>query len=233
MKLTNYFTKYERFLWLFSVLIIISSFVYFDTNNYFILIASLIGITSLIFCAKGNPFGQFLIIIFSILYGYISYTFSYYGEMLTYLGMTLPMAALSLISWLKNPYGDNRSEVKIETISMKEVGLMVTLTGIVTFFFYFILKYFNTSNLFFSTVSIATSFMAVYLTYKRSSFYALAYATNDLVLVILWYLASLSNPMYISVVICFCMFFINDVYGYINWKKMKRSQSNGSVKNFV
>ena len=102
---------------------------------------------------------------------------------------------------------------------------MVILTIIVTFFFYFILKFFNTSNLFISTISIATSFMAVYLTYKRSSFYALAYATNDLVLVILWYLASLSNPMYISVVICFCIFFINDVYGYINWKKMKLSQS--------
>ncbi len=42
-------------------------------------------------------------IIFSLLYGIISYTFSYYGEMITYLGMTMPMAVFALISWLRNP----------------------------------------------------------------------------------------------------------------------------------
>lgn len=225
MNLLNYFTRYEKFLWFCSVFIIISSFIYFDTGNYFILAASLIGITSLIFCAKGNAIGQLLMIIFSLLYGYISYTFHYYGEMLTYLGMTLPMATLSFITWLKNPYEDNNNEVKIERLTAKEVGFMIFLTLIVTVVFYFILDFFNTSNLFFSTVSIATSFAAVYLTYKRSSFYALAYAANDLVLIILWYLASLDNPMYISVIICFGIFFINDVYGYINWKKMQLSQS--------
>lgn len=225
MKLIRNFTRYEILLWVCSVFIIISSFIYFDTNNYFILTASLIGITSLIFCAKGNAIGQLLMIIFSLLYGYISYTFDYYGEMLTYLGMTLPMAILSLITWLKNPYEDNNNEVKIETLTIKEVRFMIFLTIIVTFIFYFILEFFNTSNLFFSTISITTSFIAVYLTYKRSSFYALAYAANDLVLIILWYLASLDNSMYISVVICFCIFFINDVYGYMNWKKMKLLQS--------
>ena len=139
MKLTNYFTRYEIFLWICSVFIIISSFIYFDTNNYFVLTASLIGVTSLIFCAKGNAIGQLLMVIFSLLYGYISYTFNYYGEMLTYLGMTLPMAILSLITWLKNPYEDNNNEVKIETLSVKEVRFMMFLTIIVTFIFYFIL----------------------------------------------------------------------------------------------
>lgn len=225
MKLLNYFTRYERFLWVCSVFIIISSFIYFDTRNYFILAASLIGITSLIFCAKGNAIGQLLMIIFSLLYGYISYTFHYYGEMLTYLGMTLPMAVLSLITWVKNPYGDSSNEVKIETLRRKEIRFMMFLTIIVTLIFYFVLKFFDTANLFFSTISIATSFIAVYLTYKRSSVYALAYAANDLVLIILWYLASLDNSVYSSVVICFCIFFINDVYGYVNWKKMKLLQS--------
>lgn len=73
------------------------------------LIASLIGVPSLIFCAKGNPVGQILMIVFSILYGIISYGFAYYGEMITYLGMTLPMAVFSLVSWLRNPYEDKPS----------------------------------------------------------------------------------------------------------------------------
>lgn len=31
-------------------------------------------------------------VLFSLLYGIISYAFAYYGEMITYLGMTMPMA---------------------------------------------------------------------------------------------------------------------------------------------
>ena len=37
------------------------------------------------------------------MYGAISYTFAYYGEMITYLGMTMPMAVFALISWNAQP----------------------------------------------------------------------------------------------------------------------------------
>lgn len=111
MNLKSYFTKTEWLLWLSSVILIVFAFFLFDGKSYLTLTASLIGVTSLIFNAKGNPFGQLLMVIFSILYGIISYTFSYYGEMITYLGMTMPMAMLALISWLRHPYKDNKSEV--------------------------------------------------------------------------------------------------------------------------
>ena len=114
--LTNYFTKKEIALWASSVILIVISFLLFDRGNYLTLIASLIGVTSLIFSAKGNPLGQLLMVFFSIMYGVISYTFAYYGEMVTYLGMTLPMAVFALISWLRNPYNGNRSEVKVNNI---------------------------------------------------------------------------------------------------------------------
>lgn len=106
-KLLNYFSKTEIILWSVSTLLIIISFFIFDRENYLTLLASLIGVTSLIFNAKGNPVGQLLMVIFSILYGIISYSFSYYGEMITYLGMTMPMAVFALISWLRNPYNGN------------------------------------------------------------------------------------------------------------------------------
>lgn len=94
----DYFSKSEIVLWSSSVMVIIISFCVFDRINYMTLCASLIGVTSLIFNAKGNPFGQLLMVVFSLLYGIISYTFSYYGEMITYLGMTMPMAIFALIS---------------------------------------------------------------------------------------------------------------------------------------
>lgn len=224
-KLLNYFSKLEFILWSSSVLLTIVSFLAFDRTNYMTLIASLIGVTSLIFSAKGNPFGQVLMIVFSLLYGIISYTFNYYGEMLTYLGMTMPMAIFALISWLRNPYNGNKAEVKVNSISNTEQILMWLATAIVTIAFYFILAYFNTANIIPSTISVTTSFLAVYLTFRRNPFFALAYAANDMVLIILWVLASITDIHYVSVVVCFVAFLINDIYGFISWQKMKKRQA--------
>jgi len=224
MKIFKYFLRIELILWFSSLLFITLSFCIFDRNNYLTLLASLLGATALIFCAKGNPIGQFLIIIFGLLYAYISYTFSYYGEMVTYLAMTAPSALASLISWLKNPYNGNKAEVKVNSISKKETIFMLFLSIIVTIIFYFVLRYFKTANLIPSTISITTSFIAVYLTFRRSAFYALAYAANDVILIILWILATITNLSYLSVVICFITFLINDLYGFFNWIKMKKRQ---------
>lgn len=222
--LLNYFTKAEIQLWSISVILIFVSFIIFDRESILTLIASLIGVTSLIFNAKGNPFGQFLMVVFSVLYGIISFTFSYYGEMITYLGMTAPMAVFALISWIKNPYDGNKAEVKVNRLKKKEIVFMLLLTAVITFIFYFILAAFNTANLIPSTISVTTSFLAVYLTFRRSAFYAVAYAANDVVLITLWLMAALSNIAYLSVVICFVIFLINDVYGFINWSKMQKRQ---------
>lgn len=224
-KLWTYFSKMERILWSASVLLIVVSFCLFDRENYLTLFASLIGVTSLIFNAKGNPVGQGLMIVFSLLYGAISYTFSYYGEMITYLGMTMPMAVFALITWLKNPYQGNRAEVKVNSIGKGELVALCLLTAAVTAAFYFLLQAFHTANIIPSTISVTTSFLAVYLTFRRSPFFALAYAANDLVLIVLWTMASVADIRYLSVVVCFLAFLCNDVYGYVSWQRMKRRQA--------
>jgi len=223
----KYFSKFEIGLWCSSVALILISFFIFDKSGYLTLTASLIGVTSLIFAAKGNPISQALMIIFSSLYGIISYTFNYYGEMITYLGMTGPMAVFALVSWLRNPYKGKKSEVRVNKISRKEIIFMLILTAAVTAVFYFILEYFSTANIIPSTISVTTSFIAVYLTFRRSAYYALAYAANDIVLIILWILAALSDISYISVIICFVVFLVNDLYGFISWKRMSARQNKG------
>ena len=223
-KLLSYFTKGELTLWGASTALILLSFLAFDRANYMTLTASMVGATSLIFNAKGNPIGQALMILFSLLYGLISYTFSYFGEMITYLGMTGPMALFALITWLRNPFGGNRAEVAVNRLKPFENYLMIVLTTVVTIGFYFILEAFDTANIIPSTLSVATSFIAVYLTFRRSPYFALAYAANDVVLIVLWAMASLENITYISVLICFVMFLFNDLYGFVNWKRMEKRQ---------
>lgn len=223
-KLFKSLSRFELCLWMFSVITVIVSFLLAGNFNPLTLISSLIGVTSLIFIAKGYVIGQSLMVIFGLIYSIISLQFCYYGEMITYLGMTAPIALMSAISWHKHPYKSS-SEVTVNGLNILHKILLVVLTLLVTCVFYYILKAFNTPNLFFSTVSIATSFAASYLALMRSPVYAIAYAANDIVLIVLWILASMENTSYIPVIICFAIFFINDLYGFASWQKMKIRQS--------
>ena len=225
----HYFTKAELALWICSVALIVIAFCIWDRVNFLTLAASLIGVTSLIFCAKGNPVGQVLIIVFAVLYGIISWMVAYYGEMITYLGMTAPMAVYALIVWLKHPFAGKRSEVKVNRLRAREYFIMALIAAAVTVVFYFILEAFHTANLIPGTISVTTSFVAVYLTARRSPFYALAYAANDVVLIVLWSMAAAADPSCLSVVICFCVFLVNDLYGFVNWMRMQRRQAHAEA----
>lgn len=228
MKIRNPFktlSKFELGLWISSLILITISFVMGAKFDFLVLIASLIGATALIFVAKGDPLGQILTVVFALVYSIISYRFHYFGEMITYLGMTSPMAILAAIEWFKNPFEQGKAEVEIKKLSRKSCVILWILTLLVTVIFYFILKAFDTPNLFMSTVSITTSFLASALTFLRSPFYALAYAGNDVVLIVLWILASMVDASYIPMIVCFVIFLINDSYGFINWRRMKKRQN--------
>jgi len=213
-------TVFERRLWFGSVVLIVLSFLLSGKPDLWSLAASLTGATALIFVARGEPFGQLLCIVFALLYGCISLRFRYYGEMITYVGMSAPMAAASLISWLKNPFEQGKSQVRVGTVSVLHWLLLIVATMAVTIGFYFILNYFDTPNLVLSTVSIATSFLAVGLTFLRSPAYALAYAANDAVLIGLWVLAGVWDRSCIPMITCFVIFLVNDIYGYRCWRRL-------------
>ena len=223
-KILGYFNLFEWLLWLGGITAITVTFFACKNTQYLYLCGSLLGATALIFVSKGNVIGQILTVIFSVFYGFVSYGFRYYGEMITYLCMTAPIAIVAVISWLRHPYKDKKTEVEVNAISKRE-WLIVFLVGIaVTALFYFVLKAFNTQSLILSTVSVLTSFLAVYLTVRRSPFYAITYACNDIVLIALWTIAYLQNAQYLPMIICFVVFFVNDTYGFFYWRKMSNRQ---------
>ena len=211
-------TKKEWILWMGSLAIVILSNLLSTDIDVLTLVSACVGITSLIFAAKGNVWAQILMVIFSILYGLISWQFRYWGEMITYIGMTMPMAVWSMITWIKNP-SESGQEVAIQKLTRKHVAGIAAAGLVVTAVFYMILKALDTPNILFSTISITTSFLAASLTMLRSSYYALGYASNDIILIVMWVLASIENPAYIPVVVNFIIFFFNDMYGFVSWKR--------------
>lgn len=146
------------------------------------------------------------------------------------MGMTAPMSLFALISWLKNPFEKSKkSQVKVSSLTKKGLVGGLLLTAVVTFIFFFILNALGTANLVPSTISVATSFFAAYLTFLRTPYFPLAYAANDVVLIVMWIMASATDKLYISVIICFIVFLVNDLYGYISWKRMEKRQKAKSV----
>ena len=216
-------TRFERGLWLTSVIVVAGTYIGFQAGDALSLIASLIGVTALIFVAKGHVLGQVLTIVFAVFYGVISWAFRYYGEVITYLCMSAPMAAVALVTWLRNPYKDS-AEVTVNRLNARQWAVMLLATAVVTGAFYFILRALGNAALAVSTLSITTSFLASYLTAMRSPYYALAYAANDLVLIVLWVIAALADISSVPMVACFVMFFANDLYGFVSWKRMEKRQ---------
>lgn len=216
--------RHEWVLWAVSLVVVLLSNIAAGEFDSVTLLATVLGVTALIFVARGDVWGQILSVIFSILYAVGSYRFHYYGEMITYLGMSMPIAALSVISWLRHPYEKDKNEVKIRKLSKLQTLLLIIVTAAVTVLFYFILKALDTPNLLFSTISITTSFFAASLLLLRNSYYAVAYAANDIVLIILWTLAAIEDITYLPMIACFVMFLANDMYGFISWKKRERVQ---------
>ena len=216
-------TRFEAGLWMTSIAVVAGTYIGFQSEDWLSLTAALIGVTALIFVAKGHALGQVLTIVFAVFYGVISWGFRYYGEMITYLGMSAPMAAVALVTWLRNPYRDS-AEVTVRRLNARDWCVLLLASAVVTAVFWFILRAMGNAALAVSTLSVTTSFLASALTAMRSPYYALAYAANDLVLIVLWVIAAAADLSCVPMTACFVMFFANDLYGFFSWKRMEKRQ---------
>lgn len=216
--------RQERYILFSSLLLIVLSFGIGGAEHVLIPINSVIGATALIYMAKGHPLGQLLTVVFALGYGYSSWALHYYSEMITYLLMSAPIAAVSFVTWLRHPYTQGQPQVAVHTLTRRQIMGLCFFTPLVTAIFYFVLRWLHTPYLTLSTVSVATSFAAALLTLLRSPFYAMAYAVNDIVLILLWGLAVWKDLSYLPMVCCFFIFLCNDSYAFYCWQRRKKAQ---------
>ena len=207
---------------------IIIAFLIPDEKEYLNLITSLVGVTCVFFIAKGKIFGQIVGIIYAIVYGLISYFHNLYGEVFLAFVFYAPLAIIGVIEWAKNQYQDT-NVVTITKMSKKDYILASTITIVMTTIAFFVLRALNTQSLIVSTISIATSTMAGYFSIKRSPLYAICYFLNDSVLIIMWSIEANLSISSLPMVISFITFVINDLYGFINWLRLRKKQSENSI----
>lgn len=159
-------TWFEKIL-LFGSIILVSSVSFIFRSDFMTAVTSLVGIATALLLAKGKVAGQFFGVAIVILYSFVSFQNRYYGEMIIYTFIMLPLYIVGIVSWMKNRNKETK-RVEPNTISKKEWILIFCISIIFFIGFYYLLKHFNTSELFWSTLSIIGSMYAVYLVARRS-----------------------------------------------------------------
>lgn len=224
--ISNYFKDWNLFekLYLFvGILVgILTSIIFIGT-----VIDSLYTITYLttaILMSKGKVESYFVGFFSVFFYGIVSYNQGYYGELLITIFLTFPIMIIGIISWLRHQ--DKEDDVVIiNTLSKKEIILVIGSQLFLFWVYYFLLKMFNTDLLILSSCSIVTSVLASYFEARRSELSLFCYIANDLILITLWIIPIIKgNTTLISVLVGPILLLINDIYGSYNWKKLKNKQ---------
>lgn len=223
-------TKAEWALWICSLVAVsaaaaVSFSLFPDSADWLTLAASLAGVTSLVFLAKADVWGQILSIAFNITYALAAFNNRFYGETILYFCLHLPTAVCTLIVWIRNRFRKEDTVIKIEKTSPLKTLTVCILGAGVTAGAYFLLKHLNTDSLALSAVSVYTSFVAISLMVLRSPYYALVYAANDIVLIVLWTISAIAAPANAVMVVCFVAYLANDLYALYNWRRIRRSQA--------
>lgn len=223
-KLFRGWTKFEIIFLIISLSAITICFLFNEDKNVLSLVTSLLGVIVVLTGAKGLIVSPFINIFYNILYIIISISQKYYGEVLIYVFLMMPLHITTLISWLKNKSNKDSNVVSVNKLNRKEYMVLGLVTVLVTFMFYYILKLLNTNELMISTISLTASLVASYLMLRRSSNYAIAFVINDVILITLWGIACVNDISLLPMVVTFMVFFVNDIYGFISWKKREKEQ---------
>ena len=216
-------TKFEKVL-LFSSVILVGLVGIIFKAEILTTICSIVGITTALLLAKGKNLGQIFGLLIVALYSVVSFKNKYYGEVIIYLCIMLPMYIIGIISWLKHQNKETNS-VDVNTIKTKE-WIIVSIASIIAFIgIYFLLKAFNTSQLFISSLSVIDSLFAIYLGIRRSKFSFYFFVVNDLILIALWGIPVISGSLILLPMVFIPIInLINDMYGIHNWKKLEKIQ---------
>lgn len=221
MKLFKDWSKFELILLLGGMITLIVSGILCN-STLLTIICSITGIMCALTQAKGKVISQFIGLILVVIYSIISYQNKYYGEVLIYIFIMLPLFISGIISWLKNINNDTNI-VKENELSKREWIILTSISIVLFIGLYYLLKYFNTKELFISTLSMVTSLFATYLVARRSKYGFLFYIGNDIILFILWGLPVIQgNLLLIPMLINPLINLINDTYGWISWNKRNK-----------
>ena len=110
MKLFKDWTNFEKVL-LFGSIIIVSFVGICFKSDLLTISCSIVGIITALLLAKGKNLGQVFGLLITILYSIVSFKNKYYGEVLIYALLMLPMYVIGIITWINHK---NKKQIQLK-----------------------------------------------------------------------------------------------------------------------
>lgn len=215
------YTTFEKlFLLLGIVLQIIVFVIYPDTPLN--IIAGLAGVISVVMCAKGRTMFYFVGFIQTCTYLVLSWQNSFYGEVLENLFYFVTMI-WGIFVWKKNETtnADGTEDVLAKRFTTTQWLVSILGTIVATVIMGHWLDKIGSAQAF---TDAATNVMAIFaqlLMVRRYREQWIWWLVIDLFCIKLWWVAG-----NLSMVVMYVFWTANTIYGFVNWSKLNREQTN-------
>ena len=211
-------TMFEK-LWL-GIFTLINIYLFFAWSDTVVgLLTSLTGMVCVVLTARGKISNYYFGIVNVILYAYLAYNQSYYGEVMLNLLYFLPFQFIGIYIWGKHKNENN--VVKVKTMSNKLrllLGVIATF-GVIGYGLF--LQYLNGSLPYVDSISTVFSVIAMVLMAKRYVEQWILWIIVDVVSIIMWLIVFLQNGNDVSILLMWSAYLVNAVYGFYNWNKLR------------
>ena len=219
-------TGYEIFLIIIGIVLPVSFSIIFGSSVIECITAVLSIVVAVLF-TKGFYWGYILAIINLCFYSIVEYGAGFYGELFINWGLYFPMYVFGLFEWLKHQDKEKSTIIIRKKMSKKEYIILIASQVVCCVPYYFILASLNATNPIVGALSIAASFVAAYLSARRSLYCFVGYIVNDLVCIVLWTVQTITVDIScITVLLSPALLLLNDIYGVFSWYKLRKQQTN-------
>ena len=177
---------------------------------------SLTGIVFVLGVSSGWKYAQFLGAALVAMYGYLSYSAGFYGNMAVNLAVILPMQLYGAFQWVRTATGDNvtiRSLSSDQKVYIAYAASALSLVGVS-------LCYMAESKLpIHDGVSAALVIVATLLMVLRCKEQWWIWIPYNILECFMWFFAASVAPEILAVFVMRVIFLINSLIGFYNWSR--------------
>lgn len=232
-KIINFFKSFNLFDWIYLPLSLVAVMVVsivFKSDAYST-IYSMISLLSVFLLSKGLLIAPFCLIVSYVMYAIQSYYNALYGEAILNMFILLPIQVITIILWFRKHRAKNKQSTQsviVNDIKIKEWLCIIVATLALGVAAYFGLQALNTNYLILSTFTFVLPIVANYLILRGSLYQFVVYTIVNFFLIAIWLLPIFQGlpqgANFVPMAVSFVSFTISDIYGLINWIKLRKQQ---------
>lgn len=189
------------------------------------IISGISGIFSVVLCAKGKISFYFIGFVQTISYIYLAFTNAFYGEVIENIFYLVTMV-WGIFLWKKNMQknDDGTSDVLARKFTPTQWVISVIGTAVLTFIVGFFLDKIGNNQAYLDAATNVMAIVAQFLMIWRFREQWLWWIVINVICTVMWF-----NAGNWSMVAMYIAWIINAAYGWYNWSKLNKSQTEEKV----